>query len=160
MSPYDEMRTEYHLEEWTVQGKLRKINPAKEPLSEWPTPVFVVDQDAKGLLGRMVCAYGPVNKNLEISTFPSADPEAAFNQAAGKDHHTTIDAIWGYTQLMVDEATSKILTVVVRSGLYAVLRMPFGPAPAPPEMQSFVARVFLDDPGSRHVGEGLYSPDG
>ena len=79
---------------------------------------------------------------MQISTFPSADPEAAFNQAAGKEHHTTIDAILGYTQFMVDEATSKILTVVARSGLYAVLRMPFGPAPAPPEMQSFVARVF------------------
>ena len=94
MSPYDEMRTEYHLEELTTQGKLRKITPAKEPLPEWSTPVFVADQDAKGLLGRMVCAYGPANKNQEISTFPSADPEAAFNQAAGKTHHTTIDAIW------------------------------------------------------------------
>ena len=55
--------------------------------------MFVVDQDAKGLLGRMVCAYGPVNKELEISTFPSADPARAFDIAAFKSHHSVVDAI-------------------------------------------------------------------
>ena len=113
MSPYDELRTEYHLEEWLVRGKMRKIDTSEERLPEWSTPVFVVDQDAKGLLGRMVCAYGPVNKNLEISTFPAADPQEAFRQAAGRDHHTTIDAIWGYTQFLVDEETSRILTCLL-----------------------------------------------
>ena len=89
-----------------------------------------------------------MNKNLEISTFPAADPVEAFRRAAGKTHHTTIDAIWGYTQFLVDEETSRVLTVCAKSGLYQVLRMPFGPAPAPPEMQSYVARVFgeLRDP--------------
>ena len=62
--------------------------------------------------------------------------------AAGKDHHTIIDAIWGYTQFLEDETASRILTVCARSGLYQMLRMPFGPAPAPPEMQSYVARTF------------------
>ena len=104
--------------------------------------MFVVDQDAKGLLGRMVCAYGPVNKCLELSTFPSADPEEAFRQAAGKDHHTLIDAIWEYTQFMLDEETQKLLVVCSRSGLYRWLRMPFGPSPAPAHRQSYVAKVF------------------
>ena len=45
------------------------INVLKEPIPDWSTPVFIVDQDAKGMLGRMVCAYGPVNKQLEINTF-------------------------------------------------------------------------------------------
>ena len=40
-------------------GKLRKIDIQKEGLPEWSTPVFVVDQDAKGALGRLLCAYGP-----------------------------------------------------------------------------------------------------
>ena len=134
-----------------VQGKARKIDTSKEPLPEWSTPVFVVDQDAKGLLGRLVCAYGPVNKNLEITTFPSADPDAAFRAAAGKEHHTLIDAIWGYTQFLVDEKTSRVLTVCAKSGLYRILRMPFGPAPAPPEMQSYVARTFgsIVDPDTK-----------
>ena len=46
MSPYDELRTEYHLEEWVAQGKVRKMVMSKERLPEWSTPVFVVDQDA------------------------------------------------------------------------------------------------------------------
>ena len=45
MSHCDELRTEYHLEEWCVQGKARKIDTSKESLPEWATPVFVVDQD-------------------------------------------------------------------------------------------------------------------
>ena len=45
----------------------------KEGRPEWSTPVFVVDQDAKGALGRLVCAYGPVNKELEICLLYPSD---------------------------------------------------------------------------------------
>jgi hypothetical protein len=117
VSPYDDSRVEFHIEENVVQGKLRKIDTQREPLPEWSTPVFVVDQDAKGLLGRMVCAYGPVNKELEINTFPSADPQRAFDLAAFQDHHTVVDAIWGYTQFAISEETRKMLVVCSRSGL-------------------------------------------
>ncbi len=44
-----------------MHGKVRKLDMAGERLPEWSAPVFVVDHDAKGLLGQMVCAYGPVN---------------------------------------------------------------------------------------------------
>ena len=53
--------------------------------------------DAKGLLGRMVCACDPVNKQLKTATFPSADVVHALETAAGYSHHTLIDAIWGHT---------------------------------------------------------------
>ena len=102
VSPYDDLRVEFHVEEAVAQGKLRMINVLKEPIPDWSTPVFIVDRDAKGMLGRMVCAYGPVNKQLEISTFPSADPVEAFELAASKNHHTVVDAIWGYTQFAID----------------------------------------------------------
>ena len=61
LSPFDDLRVEYHLQEAVALGKMRKIDTRTERLPEWATPVFVVDQDAKGLLGRMVCAYGHVN---------------------------------------------------------------------------------------------------
>ena len=142
VSPYGDLRVEYHIEENVAQGKLRKIDVTKEPLPEWSTPVFVVDQDAKGLLGRMVCAYGPVNKELEVTTFPSADPVRAFELAAFKTNRTVVDAIWGYTQFLISPETRRVLTVCSRSGLYEWTRMPFGPAPAPAEMQSYVATTF------------------
>ena len=62
--------------------------------------------------------------------------------ATGKSHHTLVDAIWGYTQFLLDKETRKLLVICTRSGLYEWLRMPFGPAPAPAEMQSFVHQHF------------------
>ena len=118
LSPYDDLRVEFRIEENIVEGKLRRVEPEKgEKLPEWATPVFVVDQDAKGLLGRLVCAYGVVNAAMELPTFPSADPQRAFDMAAGKRHHTLVDAIWGYTQFLLDEPTRKLLVICTRSGL-------------------------------------------
>ena len=113
VSPFDDMRVEYHIEENVVLGKLQKIDTVREGVPEWSTPVFVVDQDAKGVLGRMVCAYGPVNQRLVLPSFPSADPERAFRMMAGKHHHSVVDAIWGYTQFLLDEDTQKLLVICI-----------------------------------------------
>ena len=83
-----------------------------------------------------------MNACLEQSTFPAADPQLAYDIAAFKANHSLVDAIWGYTQFLLDEETQRVLTVCHQSGLYLMLRMPFGPSPAPAEMQSYVARVF------------------
>ena len=107
-------------------------------------PVFIIDQDGKGLMGRMACSYGTVNACLEQASFPSADPPRAFEMAAGSRHHSVVDAIWGYTQYLLDEDTKKLLVVCTESGLYEWQRMPFGPAPAPVEIQSYVATRFVD----------------
>ena len=110
----------------------------------WSTPVFLVDQDGKRLMGRMVCSYGAVNACMEQPSFPSADPQHAFEMAAGKNHHSVVDAIWGYTKFLLDDETKKLLVVCTESGLYEWQRMPLGPAPAPAEMQSYVATRFGD----------------
>ena len=83
-----------------------------------------------------------MNKCLETSSFPSADPQRAFDIAAFKDHHTVVDAIWGYTQFELTEETRRLLVICSRSGLYEWTRMPFGPSPAPAEMQGYVAQRF------------------
>ena len=95
-----------------------------------------------------MCAYGPVNKELEVATFPSADPQRAFEVVAGKKHHTLVDAIWGYTQFLLGPKTRRMLTICTRSDLYEWLRMPFGPSPAPAHMQSYAHATFgvLTDP--------------
>ncbi len=43
VSPYDDLRVEYQIRELIEDGKLRKIDTAKEALPEWATPVFIVD---------------------------------------------------------------------------------------------------------------------
>ena len=92
----DDLHVEYHIEDNVAQGKLRKVDTAKDQLPGWSTVVFVVDQDAKGLLGSCMC--GPVNGGLEISTFPSAAPARAFDIASLESQHSALDAILGYTQ--------------------------------------------------------------
>ena len=94
----------------------------------WSVPVCIVDQDGKGLMGRMVC--WTVNACLEQPYFPSADSQRAFAMAAGKNHHSVIDAIW----FLLDDETKKLLVVCTKSGLYEWQRMPFALAPAPAEM--------------------------
>ena len=68
----------------------------------------------------------------------------AYEMAAGKRYHSVVDAIWGYTPFLLDEDTKKLLVVCTESGLHEWQRMPFGPAPAPAEMQSYVATRFGD----------------
>ena len=42
LSPYDDLRVEFHIEDNLYEGKLRKLRPEKgEPLPEWATPVFI-----------------------------------------------------------------------------------------------------------------------
>merc|ERR1712079_753145 len=141
-SPYDRVRVQYHIWEATTLGKMREVDTVKEGPTEWASPVFVVDQDAQGLLGRMVNACGKVNDQLQTGTYPSADVYETWRRATGCKHHTVIDAIWGYTQFLLDEETRKRLRVVTTDAVYEWLRMPFGPAPAPAIMQSYVAKQF------------------
>ena len=114
----------------------------------------MVDHTRKGLLGRMVCAFGPLNQALVPVSFPSADPEAAFQACAGKQYDATCDCMWGFTQLLLDEETSRKLVICTRSGLYRWLRLPFGPMPGPAIFQSYVHSKFYhlqDREGERFV---------
>jgi hypothetical protein len=78
LRPYDERRVDFHVQQNVLSKQMIKIETAIEGLPEWSPPAFTVDQDGKGLLGRMVCAFGPVNDALEPVAYPSADPEMAF----------------------------------------------------------------------------------
>ncbi len=49
MPPFDELRTEYHLEEWQVQGKVRKIGTTNERLPGWSTPALWMARMLRGL---------------------------------------------------------------------------------------------------------------
>ena len=55
LSAYDAIRVRFHVEDNCRLGKMEKVDVEKEGYPEWATPVFMVDQDAKGLMGRMIC---------------------------------------------------------------------------------------------------------
>merc|ERR1712020_427724 len=97
LSPYDQLRIQYHIWEAIYLGKMRKVNVVEEGPTQWASPVFVVDQDAKGRLGRMVNVCGKVNSQLAPASYPSADAQAAWQRAASCACHSLCDADWGYT---------------------------------------------------------------
>jgi hypothetical protein len=99
-----------------------------------------------------------VHKELACSFFPSADTQRACDIAAFKKHHTAVDAIWGYTRFELTEDAKLTLVTCSRSGLYEWLRVPFGPSPAPAEMQGSVAQKFGSFRDSR--GQEFSSPFG
>ena len=84
-------------------GKRVKFDPSIHDLPEWMSASFVVDQKGKGLVGRMVTAYGIVNDNTIGTAAPAPNVEAAFASTSGKNYHTTLDLVWGFTQLMLSK---------------------------------------------------------
>ena len=79
-------------------------------------------------MGRMICFYGVAKHCQEAPAFPSADPRRVFEMAAGRSHHSVVDAIWGYT---LDDETKTLLLVRTESGLYEWQRMSIDVSPAP-----------------------------
>ena len=44
----------------------------------------------------------------------------AFDMAAGKSHHTLVDAVWEYAQLLLADETRKLLVVCTCTGIVRV----------------------------------------
>ncbi len=55
-----------------------------------------------------------------------------------------LDMVWGFSQIVLDEESQKILVVVARSGLKRWKYLPMGPKQGPGMCQSFVDEAFGD----------------
>ena len=95
------------------------------------SPSFVVDQDGKGLCGRPVRDYRHVNSQTMDCAWAAADAEACLTRAQAGWYHTSLDCVWGFTQLPVDEETSKILALVTRRSMLLPKVLYFGPKQGP-----------------------------
>ena len=63
-------RVDYFVSEECKLGKRIMYDPAVHELPEGTTALFMVDQGGKGILGRMVAAYGPVNDTTTGTSAP------------------------------------------------------------------------------------------
>ena len=81
------------------EGKARWLEPGEK--SGWGSPSFVVDQDGKGLLGRPVRDYRYVNSQTLDVAWPSANAERVLQRAQQAALHSTLDCIWGFTQVPI-----------------------------------------------------------
>ena len=98
-------------------GKRVMFDPELHELPEWLSALFVVDQRGKGLLGRMVAAYGPVNAGMIGTGAPAPDVEGAFRSSSGCRFHTTVDLVWGDNQCKLTWEPSRMLACVTESGV-------------------------------------------
>jgi hypothetical protein len=81
-----------------LSKRMIKIETAIEGSTEWSTAAFIVDQDYKGLLGRIVCAFGPASDALELMAYPSDDPEMASRSCSELTHHSQCDVVMSFHQ--------------------------------------------------------------
>ena len=145
LSPFDQMRLEYHEDLDVAEGKADWVPPGQA--GRWGSPSFVVDQSGKGLLGRPVRDYRYVNSQTADAPWPSANAGACLQRVQRGSIHSTLDAVWGFTQLGVDDATAKMLQIVCRRGILHPRVLYMGPKQGPGIFQSFMDESFRDVKG-------------
>ena len=108
----------------------------------WGSPSFVVDEAGKVVLGRPVRDYRWPNSQTLDSAWPAADAEAQLRRAQSGSVHSSLDCVWGFTQVGITEETSKILALITRRGLLLPKVLYFGPKQGPGIFQSLADSVF------------------
>ena len=114
LSEYDSTRLEHRLEEFMDTGQMYEVKAGDEGL--WASPAFIVDKK-DDILGRVVADYKFPNKESEDHPGVPKDGEEMLRNASGKRYHTCLDMVWGFSQIMLDEKTQRLLTIVTKSGL-------------------------------------------
>ena len=110
-----------------IQGLIKNnvIVPCTEP-TDWCAPgFFVVKADGKSV--RLVTDYTKLNSFVErpVHPFPSVH-EILKSIPASAKIFAKFDAVNGYFQIGMDEASSKLTTFILPSGRYRYLRIPQG----------------------------------
>ena len=114
---------ELELDRLEACGILKKVT-----YSEWAAPIVAVPKkDGK----HRICGdyKVSVNQALEVDQYPLAKPEDLFATLAGGKTFTVLDLSQAY-QLVLDEDSTKYLTINTHRGLYRYTRLLFGVASA------------------------------
>lgn len=113
-------RVEKEIDRLQNEGVLRPTS-----YSEWATPVVPIVKKSGEI--RLCGDYrSTVNEATESDTYPMPTASEVFATVAGGKYYTTLDLDRAYTQVVVDENTSKLLTLNTCKGLYTVHRLAFG----------------------------------
>ena len=112
LSAFDRLRLKYHKYCEVAEGK-DEWSPAGEAGS-WGSPSFAVCQASNGLLVSPVRYYRYPNSQTYDAPWPSANASAVLNRSQRGAIHTTLDCIWGVTELGIDSSTADILQLVCR----------------------------------------------
>ena len=129
LSTYDQTRLEFHEDCEVEDGKAEWLAPGVA--GQWGSPSFVVDQTGKGLLGRPVRDYRYPNSQTKDNPWPSPDAIGVLQRAQRGSLHSTLDCIWGFTQIEIDASTAELLQLVCRRGILRPKVLLFGAKQGP-----------------------------
>ncbi|XP_028174821.1 uncharacterized protein K02A2.6-like [Ostrinia furnacalis] len=134
-------RVEREIDRLVKEGVLRPTS-----FSDWATPVVPIVKKTGEI--RLCGDYrSTVNAATESDTFPMPTSNEVFATIAGGKCFTTLDLDRAYTQVVVDEETSKLLTLNTCKGLYTVHRLAFGVKACPGIFQRLMTSLLAGIPG-------------
>lgn len=130
-----------HLDELEAKGILEKTEYA-----EWASPIVVVVKPNKKDI--RVCMDGSKTVNPHIIThhYPLPVIDELITNKSGAKTFALIDLRGAYQQLVVSEASKRLLVINTHKGLYAYRRLPFGVKPAATIFQSVMDKILQGIP--------------
>ena len=102
------------------------IEPGK---GEWGFPTVLVKK-ADGSF-RMCVDFRALNEIMRVDRYPIPLIEETIDHLRGAEWYSVVDALWGFWNVKVAEASRDKLAISTKYGLYRFKRMPFGIASAP-----------------------------
>ncbi len=116
--------------------------------SEWVHPMQIAFKPD----GRLCICMDPryLNQFLERAIFPFPGLEQVFSSIRGVKYFSKIDLTWGFWNLRLDEASSRLCTFVTPCGFFRYTRLPFGVLSAPEVFHRVLADVLRDMDGVLH----------
>lgn len=125
-----------HIDDLEKTGLLKKVEYA-----EWASPLVVVVKPNKVDLRVCMDASKTINPFIITHHYPVPVIDDLLANKVGAKKFVLIDLKGAYQQLLVSEATQKLLVVNTHKGLYAYRRLPFGVKPAASIFQSVMDRI-------------------
>ena len=133
-------QVEGELDRLVEQGILQKVD-----YSDWAAPIVPVPKSDGAV--RICGDYKvTINPSLQVDKYPLPRPNDLFTCLTGGKVFTKLDLTAAYQQMLLDETSSKLVTINTTKGLFRYTRLPFGVASAPAVFQKTMETILQGMP--------------
>ncbi|MBW0517268.1 hypothetical protein O181_056983 [Austropuccinia psidii MF-1] len=139
-SPKSREALEMHITELLNLGLIRNVGHNEEV--EITTPVIVAWHNGKS---RMVRDFRALSTYTVPDRYPIPKIQIALTQISQEVYISTMDSLKGFNKNVVAPTARKYLRIIVHSGVYEYLRIPFGIKNAPSHFQRMMNKIFPEE---------------